>query len=129
MSRENPYYNAKWEQIYNLHEEQRDLYQKRRDELALMLSESEQYKADYQATRECFDFHHKICLYCLDTMQHPTIEAFWNWAKAFFGTDSLTSSDGREVSSSEDFESFTQAKAFVEKYVQNKNASTARLAV
>jgi len=128
MSRVNPYYNPKWEEIYNLHEEQRDHCEKRSDELAMILSQSEKDKADYQSTRECFDFHHKICLYCLETMQHPTIDAFWDWAKAFLGKDSLTSADGREVYSSEEFETFAQAKSFVENYVRMRNSSAAKIA-
>ncbi len=128
MSRANPYYNPKWEEIYNLHEEQRGLYEKRSDELAMMFSQGDQYKADFLATQECFDFHNRICLYCLDTMQHPTIETFWNWAKAFFGKDSLTSADGLEVSSSEEFETFAQAKNFVENYVRSKKTPTAKIA-
>ena len=128
MTRANPYYNPKWEEIYNLHEEQRDHCEKRSGELAMMLSQGEKYKADFLATQECFEFHNKICLYCLDTMQHPTIESFWVWAKAFFGKDSLTSADGLEVYSSEEFETFAQAKAFVENYVRSKNAPTAKIA-
>lgn len=128
MSRPNAYYNPKWEEIYNLHEEQRDLRDKRSNELAMMLSEGEQYKADYQATLECFDFHHKICLYCLDTMQHPTIEAFWDWIKAFTGKNSFTSEDGTEVYTSEQFSTVLEAKKFVNDHLKRQMQSTTSLA-
>ena len=41
---------------------------------------------------------------------------------------SLTSDDGREVSSSEEFETFAQAKSFVENYVRMRNSSAAKIA-
>ncbi len=113
MSRANPYYNPKWEEIHDLHAEQRDLYEKRSADLVLMLSKGDEYKAAHEAASECFYFHQKICLYCLDTMQHPTIEAFWDWAKSFVGRNSFISDDGREVFSADRFDTFIQAKDFV----------------
>ncbi|MBI1300066.1 MAG: hypothetical protein GC137_00270 [Alphaproteobacteria bacterium] len=79
MSTPNKLYNPHWEELYNFHELEKD-----------KLSEqiSAWYKnypapsnfSELHALEEKRDYHNQICLRCLDTYKHRTVQEYINWA-------------------------------------------------
>ena len=116
MPTTNSFYNPEWEEIYAQHEQQRNYFEKERDRIyPLYLDQKEKFETTYKSIECNWEFHHRICLYCLDTLQHKTVQDYWKWA-----TNSITiknAFDKIEIDQP-DPESFTSIKE-ASKYLSN----------
>jgi len=108
MPTQNSFYTPEWEEIYAQHERERKYFETERDRIyPLYLKEKEKFETTYKSIECNREFHHKICLYCLDTLQHKTVQDYWKWATDTIHIKKLFEEIGLD---SPDPESFTSIK-------------------
>ena len=74
----NEAYNPDWETIHNFHNKERERLEKQ------IKTWHQNYtpQSDHGRLKELqkdLEFHHQICLRCLDTLQHKTVQDYYDW--------------------------------------------------
>ncbi|MCB1563885.1 MAG: hypothetical protein KDJ75_09950 [Alphaproteobacteria bacterium] len=97
MAIQNPDYNPEWEALYNYHHEQRI---RLRDE-----KETKDFTdPEFDRLSREQNFHHSICLHCLNSLQHKTTQDYARWLFSL----SLKPIDKNLIPPFESFETFDQ---------------------
>lgn len=74
----NEAYNPDWETIHNFHNKERERLEKQ------IKTWHQNYtpQSDHGRLKELqkeLEFHHQTCSHCLDTLQHKTVQDYYDW--------------------------------------------------
>ena len=74
----NEAYNPDWETIHDFHDKERGRLEKQ----IKTWHQNDASQSDHGILKEFqkeLEFHHQICLRCLDTLQHKTVQDYYDW--------------------------------------------------
>lgn len=78
MTIKNPDYNSGWEAIHDYHHNERERLRKTIKAWHRNFCADSDFNILHELKKK-FEFHHQTCLRCLDTLQHRSVQDYYDW--------------------------------------------------